>query len=372
MKTFVTDIATDLVEKRLWPLALALVVALVALPVALTRGGEVAPTAPAAVPATPAGAAAPPADASLVRLDTGPAIARKRAGRLRNPFAGTPSAAPTTSAAATTGAQTAAGAQSAAGAASTGSGSSAASSAPSVAATVPAIGDTSVSTPAPVPMPTSTGSTGSGRTVTTKSPSTSTDDDAPSTYSVTLRFGPTDGERRTLRDVARLTVLPDPDDAVVGLLGVLRDGRTASFVPAPNVTATGEGTCRPSKQDCKTVELRAGDAEYLRVAGADGRPDGWYYLELLHVDREEAGSARQAAAAYTRRSGAGAAVIRKAAASVRHVRYLPARGVLVRAKRSAGGQAAARAAAGLVPLLPAPEQPGIAVWRSRKPAPPSP
>ena len=36
-----------------------------------------------------AGAAAPPADASLVRLDTGPAIARERAGRLRNPFAGT-------------------------------------------------------------------------------------------------------------------------------------------------------------------------------------------------------------------------------------------------------------------------------------------
>ena len=57
---------------------------------------------------------------------------------------------------------------------------------------------------------------------------------------------------------------------------------------------------------------------------------------------------------------------------MRHVRYLPARGVLVRAKRSARGKAAARVARGLVPLLPAPEQPGIAVWRSRKPAPSSP
>jgi hypothetical protein len=169
--------------------------------------------------------------------------------------------------------------------------------------------------------------------------------------------------------VARLTVLPDADNAVVGLLGVLNDGKTASFVLSPNTTASGNGTCKPSAEDCKTVDLRAGDAEYLRVTGADGQPDTWYYLELLHVDRGEATSARGAAAAYARRSGAGAAVIRKAAASVRHLRYLPARGVLVRAKRSAPGHAAAQVAAGLVPLLPALKQPGIAVWRARKPAP---
>jgi hypothetical protein len=371
MKTFVSDIVTDLIEKRLWPLALALIVALVALPVLMTRGGaDVPSTSPApGAPAATAGATTPAANAALVRLDTAPAVARKRSVRLRNPFAGAgaPSPAPATPPS-TTGAATS-GSESTASAASAGSGSSAADAAPSAAGAVPAIGDTSVSTPVPSSTPTSSGTGHSTPTATTTSPSPESDDDAPVSYSVTLRFGPTDGTRRTLRNVARLTVLPDSDNAVVGLLGVLRDGRTASFVLSPKVTASGNGTCRPSKQDCKTVELRGGDAEYLRVTGADGQPDTWYYLEVLHVDRRRASSARQAAAAYARRSGAGAAVIRKAASSVRHVRYLPARGVLVRARRSAGGQAAASAAAGLVPLLPAPEQPGIAVWRSRKPAP---
>ena len=37
---FVKDIVGDLIEKRLWPLALALLVALVAVPVLLGGGGE--------------------------------------------------------------------------------------------------------------------------------------------------------------------------------------------------------------------------------------------------------------------------------------------------------------------------------------------
>jgi hypothetical protein len=189
---------------------------------------------------------------------------------------------------------------------------------------------------------------------------------AVATYRVTLRFGSTDGERRNLRNVARLTALPNATHPVVAYLGVLRDGKTAAFLVSSNASASGNGECKPSASDCKTIELRAGDAEYLRVAESESRPARWYYLKLLRIDRRKTGAAA-ARAAHVRRSAAGLEVVRAAAASVRAYRYVPALGVLVHARR-APASAAAQRAADLLPLLPGREQPGLAAFRSVKPA----
>ena len=53
MITHVRNLAQDLVERRLWPVALLLAVALAAVPVVLGRGGDDAAST-AALPATPA------------------------------------------------------------------------------------------------------------------------------------------------------------------------------------------------------------------------------------------------------------------------------------------------------------------------------
>ena len=84
------NIGSDLVEKRLWPVAVALVLALVAIPLLLNRGGgtEKAPPAPAAPAATSqvAGADGSVAEETLQQqpVTTKP---KSRPGEVRNPFA---------------------------------------------------------------------------------------------------------------------------------------------------------------------------------------------------------------------------------------------------------------------------------------------
>jgi hypothetical protein len=374
MIAFARNIVTDLVEKRLWPVAVALLAALVAVPVVLGSGGEAAPTAsPAPVaPSTPG-----TTSRAEVTLDTAAPAERVRDGRLRDPFA-TAAAASGSTAASTASTATASPVSASPVSASTVSASSGAD-APTAPAptgsttTITSVGgptpSTITTTPAPTPSapaPSTSGSTGasdSGTGSSTPAPATS-EPKTSATYEVALRFGPTDGERNTLTDVARLTALPNAKQPVVTLLGVLGEAQKAVFMVAANATASGNGDCKPSADECKTVELREGDAEYLHVV-TPGRPDAWYYLKLLHIDRHRASAAR-AAAASVRHSRAGTAVVRKDGGSVRLYRYLPGAGTLVRAKRSA--VASAGATTRVAPLLPADEQPGVVAWRSVKPA----
>jgi hypothetical protein len=361
MKKLAGSLISDLVARRLWPVAVALLAAIVAIPVVVFHGDSAAPVAPQnAVPA-------PRVERAQVTLDESVPAPRDRSGRLRDPFAAgtsdgdTGSSAPS-SPSATSGASGASPTPGAASPSPAGAGST------DTAVVQPTAGGssappTTVSVPSVAPAASS--SSGERGSVAPRA-SLPQSEATTATYEVTLRFGPTEGERRNLRNVARLTALPSATHPVVAYLGVLRDGKTASFLVSSKASASGNGECKPSAADCKTVELRAGDAEYLRLAESNGRPAAWYYLKLLHIDRRAAGAAA-ARAAYARRSGAGLAVVRAAAASARAYRYVPALGVLVRARR-AQASAAAQRAEDLPPLLPARKQPGVAAFRSVKPA----
>jgi hypothetical protein len=363
MKTAVRNIIGDLVEKRLWPVAIVLLVSIVAVPLVLARGGT-----PTAGPVS-AGVPGPAADAPAVRLDDSAPNAGARGGRVRNPFGTAADGASSTSASATPVSATTSGGSGSA------SGSSPSGASTSAVAVHPAIATGSSTPVAPAPSPSTGAPSGSAthsatpppannattpKTTTTTSPKT----DTSVTYSVAVRFGRTDGKRRTLRNIARLTTLPSAKAPVVSILGVLRDGRTVVLRVAPAATASGNGACKSSTTDCAMVEMKAGDAEYFRVAGAGGTAVAWYYLKLLHVDRHETSSKAVAAAAYARRSAAGMAVVRRAATSVRAYRYLPGLGVLVRAEGRTRHTPKAATAARVQPLLVADEQPGVAAWRS--------
>jgi hypothetical protein len=110
----------------------------------------------------------------------------------------------------------------------------------------------------------------------------------------------------------------------------MRDGRTVAFLVGSNAAVSGSGACKPSPADCKTVELRKGDATYFHVG------ERWYYLKLIRV-RQHRTNPQVAAAAATRFSKVGRRVVRRASASVQSYRYLPAMGVLVRAKHTVRG-----------------------------------
>lgn len=260
--------------------------------------------------------------------------------------------------------------------------------APSVASSTPAASSSAWSGASTTTATPSTG-TSSG-TVTTK-PKTTTSksepkttaapkaDDASDTYHVSLRFGVNGGELKTLRDVARLSALPSVTDPFFVYLGVIETATThekrAVFLVSSDATPTGEGACHPTKEDCQSVELAVGQTMFFDLAAPNGGPGTQYQLELAGIHKTEVSTEAKASAAFARHSVAGAELLSdaakrnvRAAAGARAYRYIPATGLLQRAKRK---HVTARAAAAgtMIPglaLVSRKDQPGIPVWHSPK------
>jgi hypothetical protein len=117
------------------------------------------------------------------------------------------------------------------------------------------------------------------------------------TYVTDLRFDPP-GDSSPKQTVRRRTALPTAQQPLLAYLGVLADRKTAVFLLASGVQATGRGTCQPDNKTCDTIELRAGDAERLTITGADGAVTR-YALTVLAVRRSTAARVSGAATAHT-------------------------------------------------------------------------
>jgi len=333
--TFLRNLGGDLVDKRLWPVALFLVLALIAVPVVLGRSS--APAEPAGAPAATAdpaleaakdGAAGAllPADAAVSLQEPAAGGARYRQGALRNPFVQhhVPKvAAVGSSVVASTGASAAAASTPSAGAnGSVGSGSptSPGSSAPS---SDPFGGGSPAppsSSPAPAPKsPAKPNPSGQGGT------------DTNDVFRVSLRFGEA-GNQRTIKDIARLTPLPSSSDPFFVFLGVLKDGKTAVFLVSSDATATGDGSCKPRASNCQTIQMKAGDTEFFDLStGTAGVIQ--YQLDLLSVGKRDAGTRAAAASRHARESKAGRAILRAAVEQTDlGFDYIPRLGVLTPAK----------------------------------------
>lgn len=330
--TVLRNVWTDLVEKKLWPVAVVLLLALVAVPVVLGRGGgEDNAAAPAPAPTaggtaaqlrTAGGSAGP--QAAQVSLDTTLTEGEQhRKGAVRDPFKALHG----------------------------GSGKAATTTAP--AAPTP--------TPTPTATPSAGGGTGGTVDVTPSKDAPSTDTPAPATtpkppakpnpldlYRVSIRFGEA-GDLTTRKDIARLTPLPSSQFPFFVFLGVLQDKKTAVFLISSDVKATGDGTCRPSKTNCQTIELEGGDTEFFDYSpSGDDNDVKQFQMDVLSVHRKRASNGALAAAARrtTSRRGTAAYLAAKAARLVPQAaryRYSRSDGLLRRAQdRKARRAAAAR------------------------------
>jgi len=303
--SLVRNVWNDLVEKRLWPVAIVLVVALVAVPVLLTRGQSSTTPATEVATAGPAGPAPGTAVVSLAPSASGPT---NRAGKVRNPFAQAAGPAPTA-------------ATSTAPSSSSGQGSSASSGGGGTTTTP------SSSTPAPTP---------------TAPVKKKTRPDALDTYRVSLRFGQA-GAQHTLHNVARLAPLPSSRAPFFVFLGVLQDGKTAVFLVSSDAAATGDGKCRPSPTDCETIEMKAGDTEFFDVSfGGAGVVQ--YQLDVLSVRRRKSDTTAVAARSHKREARAGRSSLRAVIAAgelgVTHYVYSSKLGVLKRVRQLKAGASA--------------------------------
>ena len=297
--TFFKDLLADLVDKRLWPVAAGLVAALIAVPLALSKPAPSHEEAQAAQARAAARAARATAEAqpavSLVPVGQ-KAQRRLRGMGAKDPFeqrnvvkvdrapdAKAPETPPT---------------DAAQGGADTGSGG-AAPDAGSPAAPVGPVAPPKAGPPA-------------GRLFTT--------------YKVNVRFGEA-GAERVRRNVPRLTALPSSSDPVVVFMGVLSDGKTAAFLVTSDATAQGDGTCKPTRDNCTYVYMREGEEQYFDVAaGTAGLQQ--YVLKVLDLKKVTVRSKAVADRANARESRAGRSVVRSEVGRASALRYSRASGTL--------------------------------------------
>jgi hypothetical protein len=237
MNVFLLDLWHDLKEKRLWPVAVVLLAALVAVPVLLAK-----PAAKSSAPAPTANAAGPKPDVlkqlAKVKLGEDEAGDGSTLGAFNpsNPFnppkgaikkqpgPGSATAGPTSG---TPG-----------GSAPTGDGGS----------TVTPGGGTTGGVPGGLPG----GGTGGGDPTTTTTVYK---------YVVDLTFT-ANGHKRRIKGMEKLDMLPNQSAPLLIFMGVTPKGSNAVFLVDSTLKAAGEGKCKPSAAKCAFAYIGAG-SEYI-------------------------------------------------------------------------------------------------------------
>jgi len=271
------NLLNELIERRLWPVALLLVLALVAVPLLLSKpaaSSDDATPASATAPDAPAAVAAaarkpgdiPPGGEPIVSVAQADKPAARLRGHAKNPFRQQHDDEPAPGTVTAT-----------AGSASSGDGGSS----------------------APAPGGGGRGNSGDSGGQAPSSPSP--------TYvyaSVDVHFGHAGHHLRAIEDIPRLTPLPNANHPIVVFLGTRRDRATAVFLVSTDVHVQGLGQCVPSARDCEAIELREGEVALLDFTQADGTV-AQYELDLDRVTLHQTTSQALAQKAYARSSRRG-------------------------------------------------------------------
>ena len=288
---FARALLRDLVDKRLWPIAVLLAATLVAVPL-LIGGGSADDAAPVPAAALDEGASASASQSAPAVELVGPASVRARAGKVRDPFrrpkpkvvddGGKPSHSASTDASKGT-----------------------------------AAAETSTAVPTKNAPPTLT--------------------KPPFAYRTVVRFGPTDRDAGKAHGISRLTPLGGVVAPALLYLGVSARHGYAVFVLGPTAQQYGEGAC-VDPENCRIIGLRTGMSTIVDISGTEGDPRQ-YSLDVVSVRREVKHSKGIATKARAHVHPDGRDVLRELvddAATARafgQIVYAPSLGVLV-AKRA--------------------------------------
>jgi hypothetical protein len=249
------SVLDDLVEKRLWPVAVALLLALIAIPLVLRDPAEKQPSqAPApAVPAVAAGG-------SLSAFQPVVSTEGKKSSEIRKDLEGFETKDPFKPH------ETRGG-----GAGAGGSSGSVQVQGADTASGGGGGGDVSNNPPL--------GTSGGGDTSAESAP-------APKpqtfyyTYAADVRFGKDDNlDRKTLQ---QFRSLPSSEDPILVFMGVKEDGETAIFLQSSSATSTGEGNCEPD-DTCTFLYMKAGDEQHIEAVTSNNEVV-IYKLVLLDIE----------------------------------------------------------------------------------------
>jgi hypothetical protein len=305
---FFKAILDELREKRLWPVAVALVAGLVAVPVLLSKSAH-----PAVIAQTPSGGQPVSGPSIPVSVDSSSAESRLT-GRGRDPFTQQKTGStPTTGTASSS--NTAGGVTGATGAApssgtagSTTAGGTGSSAAPNTAATTTTPAAT-IPTGKPKPAP-------AGLTAT-------------QSYHVTFSITNSAGGVDTIDPLERLSVLPNKQEPLLVELGVLKGGSRVLFVVQPGTVVSGPGTCTPGPIDCEILSLAQDQVERLSTQSPNG-PVSVALFAVTGITADRHSSVAAAGAARRASSAAGRRLLRDSTLSAPSLfQYQPSLGAVV-------------------------------------------
>jgi hypothetical protein len=302
--TLLRAIRSDLVDKRLWPLAVLLLIAVAAVPVVVPKlGGTASPVAPP--PALAAGASGPVVAHQVSVVSDSPWTQRAH-GRYHDPFRQPRAASSSPSASSTTSAG-----GGAASAASVAGAAAIPSPAPSTSPSTPVVRPKPLPKPSPVknPTPGANPTPVAGPTPVSGPPGTPRGILAG--YRLDVLWG---GASKTSEhlNIPRLTGLRAAHQPVVAFLGVRSGGKVATFLLSGVAWVIGDGTCRPSRQSCQVVELRQGQSEFFNVPG---QPDLPYELKVTKLSEKRTATEAEATAFRHRKAKTGATMLTQAIAA---------------------------------------------------------
>ena len=257
----VRNLYADLVEKRLWPVAAALLVALVAIPVLVAK--------PAGESSSAGGT--PPADTALLGADSAALIGETKSvvtlgsdGGFRKHVEHEPRKDPFVQQATDKSSNAAQG------------------------ATV----DTAVGTSVSPTSPTATSPTTTSPTPETPSSTTPSGGEQPIKlyeYVAKVKFGRI--EKAKKQTVTPAEFMPSESNPVLLFLGADETGKHAMFLVSAEATSRGDGTCVPSESNCQIVRLSKGDVQFFEVA-LSAETIITYELELVDIELKEVDNAK--------------------------------------------------------------------------------
>jgi hypothetical protein len=238
----VTSIWREMMRRRLWPVAVLLVAALVAIPVLLARDAEPVAAPLEAVPAVTANADDTIAEPVVAKAEASDRGRRKRVlGARKDPFEPAPVKAPKKA--------------------------KAADAQPDVQpkADTTGGGPTAPSGGAPAPTP------------------------KPKVYpadSLIVRWGDAASGSLVKQVLRKGEPLPEDVFPLIVYLGLTDNGKKAEFLVDDALEVTGDGTCRPHPSNCETIELAAGETEFFDVAEPEtGEIIASFQLDLVTINR---------------------------------------------------------------------------------------
>ena len=147
--------------------------------------------------------------------------------------------------------------------------------------TTPTVTGTGAATTLGTGTPTTVGGTGGGSKHSKKKKKKATIP-GPVTFQVNVLAGDVNTTLTPFNNVASMTALPSQTTPVVIYFGLSSDYTQALFLVSNKVgTVTGPGTCAPAPDDCALLSLKAGESEDLPYSG-DGKT---YRIVIAQINR---------------------------------------------------------------------------------------